>query len=45
MVCVGRIKKYEHTDYILNNSKVEYISMARTLMKEPGLILKWNHIK
>ena len=44
-VYVGGIKKYEHTDYILNNSKVEYISMVRALMKEPDLILKWSHKK
>ena len=45
IVCVGGIKTYEHADYILNNSKVEYISMARALMKEPDLILKWEHKK
>ena len=45
IVCVGGIKTYEHADYILNNSKVKYISMARALMKEPDLILKWEHKK
>ena len=45
VVCVGGIKTYEHADFILNNSKVEYISMARALMKEPDLILKWSHKK
>ena len=45
VACVGGVKTYEHTDYILNNSKVEFISMARALMKEPDLILKWEHKK
>ena len=45
VVCVGGVKTYEHADYILNNSKVQFISMARALMKEPDLILKWEHKK
>ena len=45
VICVGGIKTYEHVDYIINNSKFEYISMARALMKEPYLILKWKHKK
>lgn len=43
VVCVGGIKTYEHADYILTNSKVEYISIGRALMKEPDLILKWKN--
>ena len=42
VVCVGGIKTYEQADYILNNSNVEYISMARALIKEPDLINKWK---
>ena len=42
VVCVGGIKTYEHADLIINNSNVEYISMARALIKEPDLILKWK---
>ena len=42
VVCVGGIKTYEHADFIINNSNVEYISMARALIKEPDLILKWK---
>ena len=45
VVCVGGIKTYEHADFILNNSNVEYISMARALIKEPDLIVKWKHKK
>ena len=43
VACVGGIKIYEHADFILNNSKVEYISIARALMKEPDLIIKWEN--
>ena len=43
VACVGGIKTYEHADFILNNSKVEYISIARALMKEPDLIIKWEN--
>ena len=45
VVCVGGIKTYEHADYILKNSNVEYISMARALIKEPDLVLKWKNKK
>ena len=45
VVCVGGIKTYEHADYILKNSNVEYISMARALIKQPDLVLKWKNKK
>ena len=45
VVCIGGIKTYEHADYILKNSKIEYIAMSRTLMKDPDLIKQWNQYK
>ena len=40
VVCIGGIKTYEHANYILKNSKIEYIAMSRTLMKSPDLVKK-----
>ena len=41
VVCIGGIKSYENADYVLKNSKIEYVSMARALMKDPELVSKW----
>ena len=45
VICMGGIKKYEQADYILKNSKIEYISMARELMKNPDTVTKWSRNK
>lgn len=37
---IGRVKKYEQVDFILNDSKIEYI--VRALMKDPDLTKKWE---
>ena len=42
VICVGGIKTYEQADYILKNSKIEYISMASELMKNPDTVTKWS---
>ena len=42
VVCIGGIKTYEHADFILKNSKIEYVAMSRTLLKEPDLVKKWE---
>ena len=42
VVCIGGIKTYENADYILKNSKIEYIAMSRALMKDPELVTKWT---
>ena len=41
VTCIGGIKTYEHADYVLKNSKIEYVGLSRTLLKEPDLIKKW----
>ena len=41
VVCIGGIKSYENADYVLKNSKIEYVAMARPLMKDPELVSKW----
>ena len=45
VICIGGIKTYEQADYILKNSKIEYISMARELMKNPDTVTKWLNNK
>ena len=41
VVCIGGIKTYEQADYILKNSNIEYIGIARELLKQPDLVKKW----
>ena len=41
VVCIGGIKKYEQADYILKNSKIQYIALARELLKQPDIVKKW----
>ena len=41
VVCIGGIKKYEQADYVLKNSKIEYIAMSREFLKQPDIIKKW----
>ena len=45
VTCIGGIKTYEHADYILKNSKIEYVAMSRALKNEPDLIKKWQQKK
>ena len=42
VVCIGGIKTYENADYVLKNSKIEYIAMSRALMRDPELVTKWT---
>ena len=41
VICIGGISKYEQADYILKNSKIEYIAMSRELLKQPDIVKKW----
>ena len=41
VICIGGIKTYEQADYILKNSKIEYIAMSRELLKQPDIVKKW----
>ena len=41
VICIGGIKKYEQAEYILRNSKIEYIAMSRELLKQPDIVKKW----
>ena len=42
VICIGGIKTYENADYVLKNSNIEYVAMARALMKDPELVTKWT---
>ncbi len=39
---VGGHKRYEKIDNILNDSKIEFISISRALVSEPDLINRWK---
>ena len=41
VICIGGIKNYEQADYIMKNSKIEYIAMSRELLKQPDIVKKW----
>ena len=41
VICIGGIKTYEQADYILKNSKIEYIAMSRELLEHPDTAKKW----
>ena len=41
VICIGGISKYEQADYILKNSKIQYIAMSRELLKQPDIVKKW----
>ena len=45
VICIGGIKKYEQADFILKNSKIEYIAMSRELLKQPDIVKKWSENK
>ena len=42
VACIGGIKSYENADYVLKNSKIEYVAMARALVRDPELVSKWK---
>ena len=45
VTCIGGVRTYELADYVLKNSKIEYVALSRTLMQEPDLIRKWHQNK
>ena len=42
VTCIGGIKTYEQVDFILQNSKIQYIAMSRELIKQPDILKKWS---
>ena len=41
VICIGGIKTYDQVDYILKNSKIQYVAMSRELLKQPDILKKW----
>ena len=41
VVCIGGIKRFEQADFILKNSKIEYVAMSRELIKQPETVKIW----
>lgn len=42
VTCIGGIRTYEQADFILKNSKIQYIAMSRELIKQPDILKKWS---
>ena len=38
---IGGIKTYNQANFVLNEFKIKYISLASALMNEPDLVKKW----
>ena len=45
VTCIGGIKTYEHADFIIKNSKIEYVGLSRTLLKDSEVVKKWYNNK
>ena len=45
VTCIGGIKTYEHADFILKNSKIEYVGLSRTLLKDSEVVKRWYQNK
>ena len=42
---IGGIKTYKQANFVLNEFKIKYISLASALMNEPDLVKKWHKNK
>ena len=45
VICIGGIKSYEQVEFILKDSKIQYVAMARELLKQPDIIKQWYNNK
>ena len=43
VILLGGVRDLESIDFALNNSKIEYIGMARTLLCEPDIVKRWKN--
>ena len=41
VTCIGGIKNYEQIEFILKDSKIQYVAMSRELLKQPDIVKKW----
>ena len=42
---IGGIKTYEQIEFILKDSKIQYVAMSRELLKQPDIVKKWGENK
>ena len=45
VICIGGIKTYEQADFILKDSKIQYVAMSRELLKKPDIAKQWSKNK
>ena len=41
VTCIGGIKTYEQVEFILKDSKIQYVAMSRELLKQPDIVKQW----
>ncbi len=42
LITVGGFKSVDHIEKLINETEIEYIAIARPLLTEPDLVLKWK---
>ena len=45
VTCIGGIKTKEQIEFILKDSKIQYVAMSRELLKQPDIVKKWSENK
>ena len=45
VILLGEIRDLDTIDFVLNNSKIEYIGLARPLLCEPDIVKRWKNGK
>ena len=43
VILLGEIRDLDTIDFVLNNSKIEYIGLARPLLCEPDIVKRWKN--
>ena len=43
VILLGEIRDLDTIDFVLNNSKIQYIGLARPLLCEPDIVKKWKN--
>jgi len=41
VTCIGGIRTYEQVEFILKDSKIQYVAMSRELLKQPDIVKQW----
>ena len=43
VILLGEVRDLDTIDFVLNNSKIEYIGLARPLLCEPDIVKRWKN--